>query len=153
MILKDAIVVYYTWADATTIIDADIVGDNLHLVVHNIEAATSSDLEIPVGRSFHKIPNTNLVSFIDKSKSIWTVKSIDPKTKKIKQITSLLEKMEDIAWLPNGALLGTKDQILYINKDRKEWLALYTFKTEKLKKLTRIAVSPDGSQLAIVAQQ
>lgn len=153
VIVEDAVVAYYTWANATTIVGADIVDEDLHLVIHDLETSESHDLEIIVGRSFHKIPDTDLISFVDKSSTRWVVQSINPKTQEIKKITSLPEAIEDITWLPNGAIIGTKGQTLYINRDRKQWEVLYTFKTEGVKNLSRVAVSPDGAQLALVAEK
>ena len=65
VLIKDAVVAYYTWANEDFIVGADIVESNLHLVIHNLKNQTSDDLKIPVGRSFHNIPDTNLISFID----------------------------------------------------------------------------------------
>lgn len=152
-LIKDAKVAYYTWADKNTIVSADIVGQNLELVIHNIENKTSENLGIKVGRSFHKIPNTSLISFVDKTSENWALKSLNSKTKKIKEITSLIKGAEDIAWLPNGSLLITKENSIYIKKDMKSnWEKLHTFDDENLKNLSRIAVSPDGSQIAVVSE-
>lgn len=151
-IVKDAVVAYYTWANETTLVAADIVEDDLHLVIHNIESGKNTDLEISVGRSFHKIPNTNLISFIDKTEDNWVVKSINPQTLEIKEIAPLIPGVEDIAWLPNGSLLASKENTIFIKNKDKQWTSLHSFEDDNLKNLSRIAVSPDGSQLAVVSE-
>jgi len=152
-LIKDAKVAYYTWADKNTIVSADIIDQNLQLVIHNIKDETSENLGIKVGRSFHKIPNTSLISFIDKTSEEWTIKSLNPKTKEIKEIASLIKGIEDITWLPDGALLATKEDIIFIKKDSKSnWEKFHTFYDENLKNLSRIAASPDGSQIAVVSE-
>ncbi|TVZ51483.1 nuclear transport factor 2 family protein [Dokdonia sp. Hel_I_53] len=152
-IIDDAVIAYYTWADNQTIVSATIVNKKLHLVTYDLLNNKSEDLNIIVGRSFHKIPNSNLVSFIDKTNDEWYVKSIDPKTKNIKTITAIPQRVEDIAWLPDGSLLATyESSILLKTKKKRSWTVLNTFEDENLKNLSRITVSPKGDQLAIVSE-
>jgi len=152
VLIKDAIVAYYTWADAQTIVSADIVDEDLHLVIHNLITGRSNDLGINVGRSFHKIPNTNLVSFIDKTQDAWVVKSIDPSSLKIEEITTLIPGVEDIAWLPDGSLLAAKENTLFIQRKDAKWATFYSFEDEDLKNISRFAIASDGSQIAIVSE-
>lgn len=151
-IMKNAVVAYYVWKDATTVVSADIVDEKLHLVIHNTSTQKSVDLGIEVGRSFHKIPSSNLVSFIDKSKTPWEVKSIDTETQEINQITTLPSGIEDINWLDSNTLLATKGNSLYIKQNGKDWELLKRFEDKNLQTLSRIAVSKDRSLLAIVSE-
>jgi len=152
-LVKDAVVAYYTWADTNTIVGADIVENNLHLTIHNIKEETTDDLGIRVGRSFHKIPETNLVSFIDKSEKQWFVKSIDPKTKEIKIIAPLVQGSEDICWLPDGSLLLGKDNTIFkYDTSSKWWKVFHSFLDDNLRAISRIAASPDGKRLAVVSE-
>lgn len=152
-LIKDAVVAYYTWADTNTIVGADIVGNNLHLTVHSIKEGTTEDLEVNVGRSFHKIPSKNLVSFIDKSDKQWFVKSIDPKTKEIKTIAPLVQGSEDICWLPDGSLLLAKDNTIFkYDTTTKWWKVFHSFLDDNLRAISRIASSPDGNKLAMVSE-
>lgn len=154
LLIKESKVAYYVWADENTIVAADIVENDLHLVIHDLKTKTDNDLGISVGRSFHKIPNTELISFIDKSTENWIVKSIDPKTQEIKEITPLIPglPMEDIAWLPDGSLLATLEDSIIIKRKDSEWAVFYNFDDDNLKNLSRITVSPEGSQLAVVSE-
>lgn len=152
-LIKDAVVAYYTWADVYTIVGADIVENNLYLTIHSINEGISEDLGIPVGRSFHKIPSTNLVSFIDKSDKQWFVKSIDPKTKEIKTIAPVMPGSEDICWLPDGSLLLAKENAIYTYDTTTKWWKLFhSFLDDNLRALSRIASSPDGKKLAMVSE-
>lgn len=152
VLIKDAVVAYFTWVDEQTIVSADIVDSELHLVVHNTSTAQSTDLAIAVGRSFHKIPNTNLVSFIDKTEDAWVVKSIDPSSLKIEEITVLIPGVEDIAWLPDGSLLAAKENTLFIKRKDAQWTSFYSFDDEDLKNISRFAIDSEGSQIAIVSE-
>ena len=151
VLIKDAVVAYYTWAAKDLIVGAAIVDENLHLVVYNLQNNTAHDLEIPVGRSFHKIPGTQRISFIDTSTEIRTVKSIDPKTNEIKFIAELPKGVEDINWLPDGKLLASKGSTLYCKIENTPWEVYHAFEDEELQDISRFAISPNGSQIAIVA--
>ena len=101
-------VAYPAWFNKNTVVSAVIVNDSLELIVSNLKKKTNISVAKMVGRSVHKIPNTNLMSFISKeNEQYWVLKSLNPITKKIKEITSL-GKSEDITWLPNGTLLIAK---------------------------------------------
>ncbi len=65
-----------------------------------------------VGRSFHKIPNSNLVSFISKEDEKWFVKSLNPLTGAIEVIMETLPNVEDICWLSDGSLLFPTKNII-----------------------------------------
>lgn len=149
-LVKDAVVAYYTWFDKNTIVGADIVGDNLHLVIHHLDSKKTEDLKIAVSRSFHKIPETPLVSFIDKTSQPWMVKSFDPATKKITNIIPLDEGVEDINWLPDGRLLAAKGNTIFV-KDKNAWKVFHSFKDTTLQDITRFAIAPSGNQIAIVS--
>ena len=152
-LVNEAVVAYYTWADKNTVIAADIVKSNLHLAIHSINTGTTEDLGISVGRSFHKIPQTNLVSFIDKSDEQWFVKSLNPRTKEIKTIAPLVQGSEDICWLPDGSLLLAKNNTIFkYDETARWWKVFHSFLDDNLKDISRIASSPDGKKLAIVSE-
>jgi hypothetical protein len=102
----------------------------------------------------HKIPNTNLMSFISKeNKEYWLVKSLNPKTKEIKTITSV-GLSEDITWLPNGLLLISKGNSIYKfdpKKDKNPSI-FFRFTDKNINNISRIAVNSDGTKLALVAE-
>ena len=65
-LIEDLVVAYYTWYDENTIVSAVIEGDDLNLYITDLKERKSRQYATKVGRSFHKIPNSNLVSFISK---------------------------------------------------------------------------------------
>ena len=65
-IIKDLVVAYYTWYDKNTIVSAVIEDGGLNLFVTDIRNQKSRKYATNIGRSFHKIPNSKLVSFVSK---------------------------------------------------------------------------------------
>ena len=153
-IISDLKVAYPYWSDNNTVIASVIVRDSLHLIVSDLKKKTNTTVAKLVGRSIHKIPNTNLVSFISKeNKKYWTIKSFNPKTKEIKTITSL-GKSEDITWLLDGTLLISMGSSIYKfnpSKDKRPSL-FFNFTDENINNISRIAVNSLSTRIAIVAE-
>jgi hypothetical protein len=65
-LLKDLKVGYHVWYNAHIIVCAVLIENRMDLVVANLKKGTTHTVQKNVGRSLHKIPDTNLISFISK---------------------------------------------------------------------------------------
>ncbi|MEZ4796511.1 MAG: nuclear transport factor 2 family protein [Flavobacteriaceae bacterium] len=151
-LIENLVVAYYTWFDHNTIVSAIIEDNELNLYVIDVENGASKKYATKVGRSFHKIPNSNLVSFISKeNENQWQIKSINPKTGTIKTIANTIQNVEDISWLNDNTIISGKDNILYkltLKKDN-SWTQIADLKTNGISKITRIAINPEYKMLLI----
>ncbi|WP_205853545.1 nuclear transport factor 2 family protein [Polaribacter filamentus] len=147
-------VAYPNWFDKNTVIAISIINDSLDLFICDIKKKTNTSVAKNVGRSVHRIPNTNLMSFISKeNKDSWLLKSLNPETKEIKTIISL-KLQEDVTWLPNGTLLISKGNDIYQfdpEKDKSPRL-FFSSMDDNINNISRIAVNSDGTKLALVAE-
>jgi len=153
-LIKDLVVAYYTWYNKDIVVSAVIEDDNLNLYTSNVKEGWNRKYQTNVGRSFHKIPNTNLVSYISKENdSIWQIKSLDPLTGSTKFITNTLPGVEDICWLINGTILSSKDNLVYAldTKNNSVWKKVMDLKSMGVNKITRIASNAISSKLVIAA--
>ena len=66
-LIKDLIVAYPMWYNKNTIVSSVIVNDSLQLFISDLKKKTNIPIAKQTGRSFHKIPNSNLVSFMKKN--------------------------------------------------------------------------------------
>jgi len=152
-LIKDLVVAYYTWYDDNTIVSAVIEGDDLNLYVHNIKDGTNRKYATKVGRSFHRIPNSNLVSFISKEDdNLWQIKSLNPLTGKTRLIANTIKGIEDICWLNDKNLLSSNESVLYkltLQKDY-NWKKLKDLSDDGILNITRLATNTKGSKLLIV---
>lgn len=151
-IIKDLVVAYYTWYDKDNIVSAVIEGDDLNLYVSDLKAGKNRKYDTKVGRSFHKIPNSNLVSFISKkNKKQWKIKSLDPITGEIKVLANTIVGVEDICWINERTILSGKDSRLYkltLNRDN-SWKKVIDLSSQGISKITRLAVNSSSSKLLI----
>ena len=154
-LIKDLVVAYYTWYNEDIIVSAVIENENLNLYTNNIKNGSNRKYQQKVGRSFHKIPNTNLVSYISKeNENNWQIKSLNPVTGAIRVIANTLPKVEDICWLSDGTILSSKDDLLYKFKPRYDanWKEVTSLKSYGISKITRIASNQDSNKLLIAAE-
>ena len=108
-------------------------------------------LDAAPGRSFLPIPNTELLSFIDKQTDPWRIKSFNPLTGEILSIAPTLSGSEDVAWLPNGyPIMGSGSVLRFFNGQ--DWLILYDFTEAGIKNISRVAVNAKGEKIAIVGE-
>lgn len=151
-LIKDLVVAYPIWHNNNTLVSSVIVKDTLELFVSDLKNKTNISIAKQTGRSFHKIPNTNLISFMKKNDDSWEVWSLNPKSKETKKIVATGE-MQDVCWLPNGnLLLANENAIVQYSPKENKWNYFYQFKDENINNISRITVNEDGSKLSIVAE-
>jgi len=154
-LIEDLVVAYYTWYNEDIVVSAAIEDNNLNLFTSNLKEGWNRKYDTNVGRSFQKIPNSQLVSFISKKEeSNWQIKSLDPYTGATRTIANTLPQVEDICWLINGAILTGKDNFLYKLDPRtdREWKQIIDLSSLGIKKITRIASNSISSKLLIAAE-
>ncbi|WP_052172576.1 nuclear transport factor 2 family protein [Psychroserpens jangbogonensis] len=151
-LISDLVVAYYTWYDEHTIVSAVIEEDNLNLFVSNLQNGTSRKYATSVGRSFHRIPNSNLVSFISKeNENQWQIKSLNPLTGATKVIANTIDGVEDICWLDGKTLLSSKESTLFklrLHRDN-NWKKVSDLTSNNITQITRLAVNPESNKLLI----
>ncbi|MCB0399377.1 MAG: nuclear transport factor 2 family protein [Winogradskyella sp.] len=151
-LIKDLVVAYYTWYDDNTIVSAVIENEQLNLYVTNTKDGNNRKYATSVGRSFHKIPNSNLVSFIYKeTDKIWQIRSLNPNNGITRLIANTMEGVEDICWLDSKTLLSGKNGILYkltLKRDN-DWKKVADLSSYGIANITRLAVNDDGTKLLI----
>ncbi|MCK0178205.1 nuclear transport factor 2 family protein [Flavobacteriaceae bacterium S0862] len=150
-LVQDLVFAYYTWFDDTIIAGAVIEENNLNLYAVNLAEGWSRKYATNVGRSFHRIPNSNLVSFISKENNVWQIKSLNPKTGATRVIANTMESVEDICWLNRRTILSGKESVLYkltLQKDI-NWKKVADLSSRGISKITRLATNPESSMLLI----
>lgn len=152
-LIKDLVVAYPMWYNKNTVVSSVIVNDSLHLFVSDLKKKTNTKIAKQTGRSFHKIPNSNLVSFMKQNGKKWEIWSLNPISKDTKKITSI-GTSQDMCWLPNGTILiAYQNMILQFNpKTDKNWKVFHKFEDENINNISRITVNKDATKLAIVAE-
>ena len=150
-LVQDLVFAYYTWYDENTIVGAVIEEDGLNLYAVNLKEGWNRKYATNVGRSFHKIPNSNLVSFISKENDVWQIKSLNPNSGATRLIANTMEDVEDICWLNNRTILSGKESVLYKLTLRQDinWKKVADLSSKGISKITRLAANPEATMLLI----
>ena len=159
VLLNDLKVGYHAWYSNDIIVCTVLIENRMDLVVSNLKNNTNYTVQKNVGRALHKIPNSNLISYISKEKvdnGIWTIKSLNPITKDISNILNVLSKIEDITWSPDGTILFsdiTRIAKYHPQLDNK-MSTLHEFPPTEIEMqgISRITVSPNGNYLTFVSK-
>lgn len=107
-----------------------------------------------IGRCMQKSPSEEAFYFVDKSDS--TAYYICKYSNGlIEKIVATLSGSEDFCLTPNGNFIMAKDGIIYQldTRDTNLWKPLANLSAEGITGITRIAISPAGNRLAVVAKE
>jgi len=100
------------------------------------------------------IPGSDDFSFVHRQGNGQTwIKRLEPETLAVTPIAPLPGTQIDYAWTPDGTIVAGRDSILFQWKpgESSEWLELASLADDGLRDISRVAVSPDGRKIAIVA--
>jgi len=146
---------YHCWFDSNTIISF-VLGEPATLQVSDLKTGKNTVVVENIGRSLHKIPQTEKISFVQKeSETRWVIKTFDPQTGEIKDLIQTLPGSEDISWTPNGTILMGQQNRLYKWNPQvdQHWVEIISMPGYGLGNITRLAVSPKADKLAIVVSE
>lgn len=152
----DPPMLYFAWADTTTA--AIVMEDNSgarSLYVVDVESGKAEPRADNVGRSLERIPGRHAVSFVHKaSPADWWIEEIDFDTGEVRRIARTIQGAEDHAWTPSGAIvMGSGTEVYLRVPDADEsWRSIADYSREGLRNITRVAVSPLGDSMVLVAE-
>ena len=145
---------YHAWADSTTVA-LFVLGSPATLQLASTRTGQGRVIERNIGRSIHKIPSEDAISFVHKvSENEWWIRRLDLRTERITPLVRTLPGSEDYAWTPHGTIIMGQNSILYQwTPGTGGWLELADLGAQGIQSITRIAVSPAGDRIAIVGSR
>jgi len=146
---------YYAWADDHTLA-LFVLGSPNTLQLADTRTGNSDTIATNIGRSLHRIPGTQRISFVRKSSPTeWWIESLDPAGRETTRLVRLPAGVEDYAWLPDGSMLcGRESRLLrWSGKAGDEWREIADLGTAGVKDITRLAVNARGDRIAFVADE
>ena len=154
VLIPDLKVGYHGWVDRNRILTF-VLGEPLTLQLFTLKSGISQIVDKKIGRSIHKIPQTNLMSYISKQAEISTINSIDTETGVTDIIISTIKGSEDLVWASSGIIFMGAGNILYQfdPKYNNNWIALTDITVFGLSGITRLAINPKEDKIVLVVSE
>jgi hypothetical protein len=148
VLINNLIVGYHAWAAKDRLL-LFVLGDSSSntLRYYNLSAKSDSIITKNIGRSLHKIPGQNAMSFVQR---------LDLATGVISTIASTLPGQDHITWLQNNVIVsGNTDKLFSFRVGiDKEWQpVIIEGDISMLKAITRLATNINNSKLAVVVSE
>jgi hypothetical protein len=147
-------VAYFTLYDENTLVGSVLADNGLDMVVVDLKTKAVDTLFHGAGRSFHKIPNTKAVSYtLRNEEGNFDIYQLDMETFDSFFVTQLPIGVQDHIWINETTLLlGSGDKLfLYDLFGNGDWQLVADLSSYQITDITRLALSPDGKKLALVA--
>ncbi|MCA4895300.1 MAG: hypothetical protein ING84_09880 [Cytophagales bacterium] len=156
VLIDNLIVGYHAWIDQDRLL-LFVLGEPQMLHLYNVKTKEDKVIAEKIGRSLHKIPNQNAVSFVHKiSDSEWIIKRWDAATSEITTIAKTLPGREDLCWTPQGRIIMSDGTRIYSIDplNEKEWSEVSIKSgSELLTGVTRLSLNSKGNRLAVVVSE
>jgi dipeptidyl aminopeptidase/acylaminoacyl peptidase len=149
---------YHAWADADTFA-VFVLGQPFTLRIVELGASGDGSAKIVasgVGRSIHRVRGTHEVSYTAPDGDRRAIFALDPATGESRKLAPAPPTEEgDYAWTPDGALLAAVGSKLFraVPGSEAAWTEIADLTGDGVGRISRLAVSPIGDQLALVAQR
>ncbi|CAE7839012.1 fhs [Symbiodinium microadriaticum] len=157
--VNELVIGYHCWYDENNLY-AFVLGNheeapdasNTFQLINTLDAEASL-VDTNIGRSIHRIPDSKSVSYVKKHEDRWALMSLKGNSKK--ELTSMPEGVEDMVWLADGSVVAGKDaQLLrWHPKWSPDWEVIADLDDYEKAGITRLAVSPDQTRIAIVINE
>ncbi|MEZ4857953.1 MAG: hypothetical protein R2781_04010 [Flavobacteriaceae bacterium] len=154
-LIPNAVVVYYCFYDENTVVSSVIITEELHLIVYDLKGEQSYKLLKGSGRSIHKIPLKEAVSYSAENEELnFDIYQLDMDGLESYFICQLPIGVQDYVWWDDARIIiGSGAQLfMYDLFSTDEWKKIADFSEHNITNITRLAISPDGTQLALVAE-
>jgi hypothetical protein len=141
---------YHTWLNRDNIVTF-VLGKPNALVLANVRDGHADTLARNIGRSLTTMPRGEF-SYVQNDGSGPLLRAFNWSTRASRELMSLPGGSQDIAWIGGSFVLtGSASRLLVRDIRDGNWKEIGDFSAQGLTSITRLAVSPDGAWLAIVA--
>ncbi len=148
---------YHAWVEPDHLA-MFILGQPATLQVGRVATGKAQVVAKDIGRSLHRIPGTRSVSFVQReSASVFRIVQMDIDALKAEPLVRTVEGSSDrdYAWMPDGKTIlmpaGTK--VFSWTRGAAGWSEVFDGSPHQLGAITRLAVSPKGDAVAMVAAE
>lgn len=145
---------YHTWLDGKTLA-LFLVGEPHQLVRVSPPDATPTPLAADIDRGLTRIPDTQSVAFIKRNGDHMFLATLAPGETEPTLVTPTINDRVDMVWLSRDRVLMADGAVIYqfVLKKSKQWEKVADLSKEGPTQITRLAVNPGRTRIALVNNQ
>ena len=143
---------YHAWVDESTLV-LFVLGDPATLQRADVPTGQTEVITRNIGRSIQRIPGSDDVSYAQVHEDgTATIMRLPSERTSPEPIAEAVSGGDFHAWAPNGSLLMASGSVVYAwSLSLDEWMPIADFSDLNIS-ISRLAISPDGTQIAMVAE-
>jgi len=148
-------IAYFAFYNEKTMLSTVLDGEKMDLVLIDLASKKADTIFRNAGRSFQKIPKINSMSYsLVNDEGNLDLYMLDMDSYESFFVTELPIGIRDYVWLNDTQILvGSGNKLyMYDTLGDSEWTRVASLEEYGLKNITRMAVSPNGKKLALVAE-
>ena len=143
---------YHAWVDESTLV-LFVLGDPATLQRADVPTGQTEVITRNIGRSIQRIPGSDDVSYAQVHEDgTATIMRLPSERTSPEPIAEAVSGGDFHAWAPNGSILMASGSVVYAwSLSLDEWMPIADFSDLNIS-ISRLAISPDGTQIAMVAE-
>lgn len=149
---------YFAWLD-TARLALFVLGNPNSLQIADTRTGQSVVVANGIGRSLQRMPGGTRASFLHRVGNRWVLKAVDPTprpdgTFRIDSLAVMPDSADYVVWRsPTEAYSAAGSRVLRLRLPEGRWDAVADLAEHGIQGITRLALSPDGRRLAVVAAE
>lgn len=153
LLIADLKIGYHLWYSPEVLICTVLIEDRMDLMVINLKDNSQYTVQKGVGRSLHRIPDSERISYTALEEGDILVKSMDPESGSTAILATLPAGVQDMSWFNDYSLIcGQGNELKSYNiRDKGPWKSFYVFENSKVN-ITRLAYYHPSGVLAMVVE-
>lgn len=149
---------YYAWLDSTTLA-LFVLGMPNTLQIADARTGTARVVTSNIGRSLQRVPGGRRASYLHRVGTQWVLETVDPVPRgngafDIDTIAALPDSADYVVWKsPTELYTAAGSTIFRMRRPSKSWEQVADLRESGIHRISRLALKPDGTRLAIVAEE
>ena len=149
---------YFAWLD-TTRLALFVLGAPNTLQIADVRTGRGQVVTSNIGRSLQRVPGGSLVSYLRRSGQRWVLETVNPTPRAdgtfIRDSIAVMPDSADyVVWRSATELYtAAGSRLLRMRLPNRGWVAVEDLESRGIRRISRIALSPDGSRMALVADE
>jgi dipeptidyl aminopeptidase/acylaminoacyl peptidase len=147
---------YFAWLDVTRLA-LFVLGNPTTLQIADTRTGAGRIVASNIGRSLQRVPGGSRASYLHRVGTRWMLETVDPTPRAdgsfdIDTIATMPDSADYVVWRSSTELYTAAGSLIYgMRLPDTTWELVDNLADRGIRRISRLALSPDGSRLALVA--